>query len=787
MKIIYGLFFTFLILCPILFAATAVEVVDEDEEPILEKDYTAEKLGSRTRDDTVKQEEEQISDTGFSIAEKRLLTENKFQFQAEINRLMGILINSLYSNRDIFLREVISNASDALDKIRFLSLTDKGQLGEGDAAKLEIRIKIDKKNRMIHIRDTGIGMTRDDLVNNLGRIAKSGTADFIEKLSQSDTMTSQIGQFGVGFYSTFLAANTVTVTTKHNDDKQYIWESSDNDQGSYSIAEDPRGNTLGRGTLISLHLKADAEEYLEEAKLKEMIKRYSEFINFPIYLWSPHMRDTFDDLSEDEEAVSEEELKKASMAEGDIVDEEEAQEMFKKEIWEWELINQNKPVWTRKPAEITEEEYKKFYQVLVKDESEPLTRIHFTAEGDHSFTGLLYVPGTPPFAMFDQRAALSNLKLYVKRVFITDRFDLLPKYLAFLAGVVDSDDLPLNISRESLQQHRIMDIIRKKLVRKALAMFQELAADHPEEYAKFYAKYHTNLKLGAIEDFGNRARITKLLRFTTFNHPGGEKQISLDEYVAEMKTGQDKIYFLGGETESAIRSSPLLETLTSKGYDVLFLTTPIDEYVVETVGKFESGEHKYKFADVGKEGLKVDADEEKKVKHMRDEFKPLTEFLKKNIDGKFYAVKLTNRLRNTPCALVAAANSYSANMERIIKAQALGGDERLKHIAPVNKVLELNPHHPVVIELLRLVNAGEDEKAKEAGQLLFDGAVVSSGFSLEEPLSFSHRLYKALSQNLNVDMTEFDAKTAKPRVYDPNAEPEPEILDDADENIKEEL
>jgi heat shock protein beta len=768
----------------VLFSAVAVEVVDDDEEPVLGRDFKAEKSGSRTRSDTVRQEEEQISDTGFSIAEKKLLTENKFEFQAEINRLMGILINSLYSNRDIFLREVISNASDALDKIRFLSLTDKSVLGEGEGSKLEIRIKVDRKNRILHVRDTGLGMTKQDLVNNLGRIAKSGTADFIEKLSKSDSMTSQIGQFGVGFYSTFLAANTVTVTTKHNDDVQYVWESSDTDQGSYTIAEDPRGNTLGRGTLISMHLRADAEEYLDEAKLREMIRKYSEFINFPIYLWAPSEKDTYDDLTEEEEEVTEEELKAASVA-GDLVDEEEAQELFKTEVWDWELLNQNKPIWTRKPSDISDEEYKKFYQAIVKDESEPIHRIHFTAEGDHSFTGLLYIPGTPPFSMFDQRAALSNLKLYVKRVFITDRFDLLPKFLSFLAGVVDSDDLPLNISRESLQQHRIMDIIRKKLVRKALAMFQDLANDLPEAYAKFYAQYHTNLKLGAIEDFTNRARIMKLLRFNTYNHP--EKQISLDEYAEQMRPGQDKIYFLGGESNEVIRTSPLLETLTSKGYDVIFLTAPIDEYLVEVATKYEHGSTKLKFADVGKEGLKVDADEEKKVKHMRETFKPLTEFLKKHLIGKFYAVKLTNRLRNTPCALVAAANSYSANMERIIKAQALGGDERMKHVAPVNKVLELNPHHPIIEELLRLVNEGQEDRAKEAGQLLFDGAVVSSGFALEEPLSFSHRLYRALSQNLNIDTSEFDARTAKPLVFDPSADPEPEATEDEDSDFKDEL
>lgn len=706
-------------------------------------------------------EEEQISDTGFTIAEKKLLTESKYQFQAEINRLMGILINSLYSNRDIFLRELISNASDALDKIRFLSLTDKSVLGEGENARLEIRIRLDKKNRMLHVRDTGIGMTKDDLVNNLGRIAKSGTAEFIEKLTSSDKLSSQIGQFGVGFYSAFLAANTVTVTTKNNNDKQYIWESNDEDQGSYTIAEDPRGNTLGRGTLVSLHLRPDAEEYLDEGKLKNMIKRYSEFINFPIYLWTSHERDTFADLSEGEAAVSEDDLKMDEIQEGDLVDEDAAQDMFKEKVWDWELINENKPIWTRKPVDISDEDYTNFYKAIVRDDSNPLTHIHFTAEGDHSFTGLLYVPDKAPFGMFESRMNLSNLKLYVKRVFITDRVDLLPKYLAFLAGVVDSDDLPLNISRESLQQHRIMDIIRKKLVRKAIAMFQDLADDQPELYSQFYGKYHQNIKLGCIEDFTNRVRLTKLLRFNTYKHTG--EPISLEQYVEEMKKGQDKIFFLGGESDEAIRTSPLLETLTSKGYDVLFFTSPIDEYVAETIGKFETGEEKYKFADVGKEGLKVDEDEEKKVKHMREEFKPLTEFLKKNIQGKFYAVKLTNRLRNTPCALVAAANSYSANMERIIKAQTLGSEDRRKSIAPVNKVLEINPHHPIIQELLKLVTEGEEEKAQEAGQLLFDGAVVSSGFSVEEPLAFSQRLYKALSQNLNVDMSQFEAETAKPR------------------------
>lgn len=728
-----------------------------------------------------------------------MLSEDKFQFQAEINRLMGILINSLYSNRDIFLRELISNASDALDKLRFLALSNPEALGGADAGKLEIRVFADKKGRILHIRDTGLGMTKDELVNNLGRIAKSGTADFIEKLSSSDSMTSQIGQFGVGFYSAFLAAHTVTVTTKsYSDDKQYIWESKESDPGSFTISEDPRGNTLERGTTISLHLKEDAEEYLDDAKLREMIRKYSEFINFPIYLWTGVEHDIIEDYTEDEAAVTDEELEAEKSTETeDPIQEEDAQRSFKSKAWEWKLVNAHKPIWTRKPSTIEDEEYTNFFRALTrtgedgKEGKAPLHHIHFTAEGDHSFTGLVYIPATPPFGMFDQqRLGTSQLKLYVKRVFITDSFELLPKYLAFLVGVVDSDDLPLNISRESLQQHKIMDIIRKKLVRKAIAMFQSLADDEDQtKYNEFYSKYHANLKLGTIEDYANRARLSKLLRFTTHKHSGvqaeqseeGIKQISLGQYVSEMRPKQDKIYFLGGENAESIRSSPLIEGLTSKGYDVLYLTNPIDEYLVESLRSFEFEGAKYQFADVGKEGIKVDADEEKRVKHLRDEFKPLTTFLKANLQGKFTAVKLTNRLRNTPCAIVAAANSYSANMERIMKAQALGADER-QRLAPVNKVLELNPHHPIVVELLRLVNAGETARAKEAGQLLLDGAMVSSGYALDEPLSFAHRLYSALSQNLKVDTSDFDSKNAKPRVFDPNAEPEEIPEDDPEQD-----
>lgn len=699
-----------------------------------------------------------MSDDGFSVAEKRLLTENKYEFQAEINRLMSILINSLYSNRDIFLREIISNASDALDKIRFLSLTDKSQLGEGQASNLEIRIKVDHEKKILHIRDSGIGMKREDLVNNLGRIAKSGTAEFIEKLADTDSLASQIGQFGVGFYSSFLASNIVTVTTKHNDDVQYIWESSDTEQGSYTISEDPRGNTLGRGTLVSMHLKPDAEEYLEEENLKKLVKEYSEFINFPIYLWNSHLEDIVEEnLDETENSTEKEKFDETSENETS----QKTTEPKKKTVWEWELINQNKPIWTRKPSEITEAEHLKFYQSLSQDNSEYLEKMHFQAEGDNSFTALFYIPKEPPFSMFDPRIVTSNLRLYVKRVLISDKFELLPKYLAFLVGLVDSDDLPLNISRETLQQHKIIELISKKLVRKAIAMFQELFKNEPEKYDIFYSKYHTSLKLGAIEDFTNRARLMKLMKFSTYRH---DTSISFEQYVSEMKEGQKNIYFLGGETLTQIKSSPLLETVIEKGYDVVFLTTPIDEYLLETVSKFEHESQKFKFSDIGKEGLKLDEDEDKnQIKALEETFKPLTEFLKNNLQTKFSQIKISKRLVETPCVIVAAANSYSANMERIVKAQALGSDQRLKHIPPSSKVFELNPHHPIIKELLNLVNNNQIDVAKEMGQLLYDSAIVASGFSLEKPLSFAQLINKVIGQSLNVDLTEFEKSIKESR------------------------
>jgi len=387
---------------------------------------------------------------GYSVHEKKMLKEEKHVFQAEVHQLMGLIINSLYSQRDIFLRELISNASDALDKIRFLSLTDPTLLGEGDLSQLDIRIKADEEHKILYIRDKGIGMTKQELITNLGTIAKSGTKTFLEQMSASADM-NLIGQFGVGFYSAFLVADKLTVTSKSNDEPiQHIWESDAS--GDFVVGEDPEGNTLGRGTEIALHLKSDALEFLKQDVLKKLVTKYSEFINFPIYLWVSHeeerpvhKEEAVEPEAEKEEAVEEGEEKE----EGEEEEEDEDEETEWVKVWDWVLLNDTKPIWTRRPSEIEEEEYNKFYKAFTKETQDPLAHVHFSAEGDVEFKCLLFIPPKAPSGMFDtNRKATVQMKLYVRRVFITDDFEqIVPRWLAFIKGVIDSDSLPFNVSR----------------------------------------------------------------------------------------------------------------------------------------------------------------------------------------------------------------------------------------------------------------------------------------------------------------------------------------------------
>ena len=608
---------------------------------------------------------------------------------------------------------MISNASDAIDKIRLLSLLEAAALSATN--ELSIKIKIDKENKILHIIDTGIGMTREDLIKNLGTIANSGTNEFIKKMSEnvSDkaTLNDMIGQFGIGFYSSFLVAKRVIVTTKHNDDKQYIWES---DSQSFTIVEDPRGNTLKRGTQISLLLKDEATEYLEPDTIRKLVKKYSEFIMFPISLWASKTVKV-------EEPVEESAPKEGEDEEAQVEDEAEPKtKEVEKTVWDWELLNDMKPIWTLKPADVTDEQYNNFYKSLTKDTSPPLAKTHFVAEGEVSFKSLLFIPSVQPSETFNRYGTKSeNIKLYVRRVFITSEFsEMLPNYLGFIQGVVDSDDLPLNLSRERLQQHKLLKVIKKKLVRKALDMMKKLDKD---QVSTFWKEYSTNIKLGVVEDSANRARLAKILRFYSSNQP---EMTTLEEYVSRMKPKQTHIYYLAGASRNEVENSPFVERLRKKGYEVLYLVEAVDEYCITALPEFDGK----KFQNVAKEGFALPEDKDRHDAAVAA-FEPLLKWFNdvglKNLIAK---AAVSERLTDSPCALVASMFGWTGNMERlaISSAHQKTDDPNRAYHLNQRKTLEINPRHPLIKELLRRVKEDpQDPVAKDTAKMLFHTGMFS--------------------------------------------------------------
>jgi len=744
----------------------------------------------------------------FSDDQKTSMKEggDEHKFEAEVNRLMEIIIHSLYTDRDIFLRELISNAADALDKIRFRSLTDKSELG--DTPQLEIKVQVDKENNFLSITDTGVGMTAAELSENLGTVARSGTARFLEAFgaSEGDNALSLIGQFGVGFYSSFLVADEVIVISKSNNDTtQNVWSSTAD--GQFTVAPDPRGVTLGRGTQVILKLKEDAQEYLETSNVERIVTRYSMFQTHPIKLLDTKTEQKpieYDELTEEEREALEDD---DDLSVEDDDEEEEKEEFEDVEVTYWKTINEQQPLWLRAPPKIEEEEYQTFYKGFSKTTEEYLSKVHFRAEGQIEFSSLLFIPKKAPYGLYDNYYTNpSKLSLYVRRVLVADEFeDFLPRYLGFVKGLVDSNDLPLNVNREQLQKNKIMKVISKKLTRKALDMMHKMAEaeegddedeeekkddegegddeDEEEEevslYSEFWEEFGMSVKLGVIEDTKNRKKLMQLLRFKSTRSP--DKPISLQSYVDNMPDNQKNIYYISAASMEEAKASPMMERVRAKGFEVLYFVDNLDEYL--NLADYED----YPLQSVTKEGL--DLGEGKAaaewLEEKEEEFKSFTQWLENLYKPKVQKVALSNRLEDTPMIIPTTKHGQTANMARIMSGQTMTKNKG----ARTQKVVEINFRHPVIKKLKEKVDAleedEEDKQLEDYANMLYDVALVNSGFMMtpEEITLFTERLQKLVRNGLDVAD---DAEVEALPEFAEDEEEEEEDEDDDDEEEEEE-
>lgn len=618
-------------------------------------------------------------------------------FQTEVKQLLHLMIHSLYSNKEIFLRELISNASDAADKLRFEALANPALLEGGDP--LRIRLSFDKDARTVTLDDNGIGMSRDEVIAHLGTIAKSGTADFLKNLSGDQKKDSQlIGQFGVGFYSAFIVADQVDVYTRRAGSPASAgvhWSSKG--EGEFDIADIDKAE---RGTRIVLHLKADESEFADGWRLRNIVKKYSDHIALPIELPKEHF----------------------------------GEEKDKPVEVEWETVNRASALWTRPRGEVKDEEYQEFYKHVAHDFENPLTWSHNKVEGKLEYSSLLYVPGRAPFDLY-QREAPKGLKLYVQRVFIMDQADqFLPLYLRFIKGVVDSNDLSLNVSREILQSGPVIDSMKSALTKRVLDMLEKLAKDKPEDYRTFWKAFGQVLKEGPAEDFANREKIAGLLRFASTSDAGGEQSVALADYLGRLKEGQDKIYYLTGESYAQVKNSPHLEVFRKKGIEVLLLTDRIDEWLMSYLPEFDGKS----FVDVARGDLdlgQLDSEEDKKAQEEVAKAKEgLIERLKGALGEQVAEVRVSHRLTDSPAILAIGEQDLGLQMRQILEATG-------QKVPESKPIFEINPQHPLIEKLD--MEADEDRFA-DLSHILFDQAALAAGDSLKDPAAYVQRLNKLL-------------------------------------------
>lgn len=698
-----------------------------------------------------------------------------FAFQAEINQLLSLIINAFYSNKEVFLRELISNGIDALDKVRYQSLSNGHAVNASDTGELAIHVKGDRDSMTLTIEDTGVGMTQADLIKNLGTIAHSGTRSFIEAMKAGNADVSLIGQFGVGFYSAFLVADKVTVYSKSDaSDSVYTWES--NAGGSFTVGKTEDDVNLKRGTRIILNLKEGMAEYAEEQRLCDIIKKHSEYSTFPIYLWTKKTREEEipdEKIKEDENTKEDGEVEDITNDEDDKKNKEPQKRTV--EYHEYDHINKIKPAWQRKPEDVSTEEHEALFKSLSNDWEPPLGIKHFEVDGNIQFKAVLYVPKNAPVEIFQQKKK-KNIKLYVKKVFVTDDADeLVPDYLNFIHGVVDSDDLPLNVSREMLQQNKIMGSIKKNLVKKSLELFSDISED-TEKYSQFYKKFSKNIKLGVHDDAANRSKLVEFLRFYSTHSP--TQMTSLKEYKNRMKNDQEYVYFVTSDNIEAARKSPCIEKLVSLGYEVLLMIDPMDEYLMQVLHEYDDK----KFSCCSRVGLKIPGQEE--VEEVDKKHPDLLKLIKDTLGARVHKVTTSPRLTTSPCVLVTDAYGWTANMERIVKAQALrDSDDFMTQYMVGKRIFEINPDHQIIKYIASHL---DDKQVSHFVNMVYRTALISSGFSLDDPIEYAHRIFSLMEagvSDIDTLMSEFE-DTLQKKV---NEEQGMQGKDDRDiENVNEE-